>query len=238
MFFALAGRGNMVGMPRPKRVCPAGEVFHVLNRAVARLTIFEKPDDYGAFLQVLQETWQIVPLPIFALVVMPNHWHFVVRPDGDDQVSEFFRRLTVTHTMRWHAHYQTGGTGHLYQGRFKSFPVQSDEHLLRVMRYVERNPVRANLVERAEQWRWGSAWARRQRDPAVRRWLAELTDPALPRQWRAWVNKPQTEAEVAAIRHCIRRGAPFGDDRWVHSSAARLGLTTTLRPRGRPKKES
>ena len=141
-------------MPRPRRVCPAGEVFHVLNRAVERLTIFEKPEDYEAFMRVLEETWQLVPLPIFALVVMPNHWHFVVRPDDDEQVTEFFRRMTVTHTMRWHAHYQTGGTGHLYQGRFKSFPVQSDAHLLAVMRYVERNPLRANLVEYAEDWRW------------------------------------------------------------------------------------
>ena len=225
-------------MSRPKRVCPAGEVFHVLNRAVARLTIFEKPDDYDAFLRVLEETWQVVPLPIFAMVVMPNHWHFVVRPDEDDQVTEFFWRLTLTHTMRWHAHYKTGGTGHLYQGRFKSFPVQCDEHLLRVMRYVERNPLCAHLVELAEQWRWGSAWARRQNRAEAPLWLAEPSDPALPRQWRAWVNKPQTEAEVAAIRHCIRRGTPYGTDRWMRSSAARLDLGTTLRPRGRPKKES
>jgi REP element-mobilizing transposase RayT len=88
-------------MARVKRVCPAGDVFHVLNRAVARLTIFEKPEDYAAFMRVLDETWQIVPLPIFAIVAMPNHWHFVVRPTSDDQVSEFFRRLTVMHTMRY-----------------------------------------------------------------------------------------------------------------------------------------
>jgi putative transposase len=225
-------------MPRPKRVCPAGEVFHVLNRAVARLTIFEKPEDYDAFMHVVEETWTLVPLPVFAMVVMPNHWHFVVRPDEDEQVTEFFRRLTVTHTMRWHAHYKTGGTGHLYQGRFKSFPVQNDDHLLNVMRYVERNPLRANRIEQAEQWRWGSAWGRRQQGASRPTWLSLPRDPALPRQWRAWVNKPQTEAEVAAIRHCIRRSTPFGDEHWVRSSAARLGLTSTLRPRGRPKKES
>jgi len=111
-------------MPRPKRIFPAGEVFHVLNRAVARLTIFEKPEDYDAFIRTLHETWRQVPLPIFAITVMPNHWHFVVRPETDRQLTHFFRRLTLTHTMRWHAHYRTGGTGHLYQGRFKSFPVQ------------------------------------------------------------------------------------------------------------------
>ncbi len=97
-------------MARTKRICPAGEVFHVLNRAVARLTIFEKAEDYAAFMRVVQETWEIVPLPIYAMVAMPNHWHFVVRPETNNQVSEFFRRLTVMHTMRWHAHYKTGGT--------------------------------------------------------------------------------------------------------------------------------
>ncbi len=225
-------------MPRPKRVCPAGEVFHVLNRAVARLTIFEKPDDYRSFMRVLEETWTIVPLPIFAMVVMPNHWHFVVRPDADDQVSEFFRRLTVTQTMRWHAHYGTGGSGHLYQGRFKSFPVQDDRYLLAVMRYVERNPLRANLVSRAEDWSWSSAALRRPPSPSDTCWLSAPQDPPLPRQWRAWVNKPQSEAEMNAIRRSIVRGVPFGSDHWVRSSAVRLGLQSTLRSRGRPKKGS
>jgi putative transposase len=211
-------------------------VFHVLNRSVARLTLFEKPDDYDAFLRVVGETWELVPLPIFALVVMPNHWHFVVRPTDDEQVSNFFRRLALTHTMRWHAHYGTSGTGHVYQGRFKCFPVQSDEHLLTVMRYVERNPLRANLCKLAEDWRWGTALLRRVKQ--VPQWLSTPTDPPLPRQWRSHVNQPQTEAELNALRNCIRRGSPFGDERWIKSSVARLGLETTLRPRGRPRKES
>jgi len=227
----------MAIMPRRKRVCPQGEVFHVLNRAVARLTIFEKPADYDAFLRVIDETWEIVPLPIFAMVLMPNHWHFVVRPTTDDQVSEFFRRLSVTHTMRYHAHYQTSGTGHLYQGRFKSFPIQCDEHLWIAMRYVERNPLRANFVERAEDWIWSSAHLRRN-SPEQRRWLATPVDPPLPRQWRSWVNKAESEAELTALRHCIQRGLPFGDDRWVRSSIVRLGLESTARPRGRPRKET
>ena len=224
-------------MARTKRICPAGEVFHVLNRAVARLTIFEKPEDYAAFMRVVEETWEIVPLPIYAMVAMPNHWHFVVRPESSDQVSEFFRRLTVMHTMRWHAHYKTGGTGHLYQGRFKSFPIQTDGHLLTVMRYVERNAVRANFVELAEDWHWSSASARRQ--PAdERRWLAIPDEPPLPRNWRSWVNKIETEAELNSLRHSVKRGVPFGDDQWTSSSAVRLGLETTTRPRGRPKKET
>ncbi len=86
----------------------------------------------------------------------------------DRQVSEFLRWLTVTHTQRWHAQRQTSGTGHLYQGRFKSFPVESDEHLYTVLRYVERNPVRANLVQRAQDWRWSSAWRRHRGDDQAR----------------------------------------------------------------------
>lgn len=225
-------------MPRPKRICPAGEVFHVLNRSVARMTLFEKPDDYDAFLRVLEETWDRLPIPIFAMIVMPNHWHFVVRPTSDDQVSQFFRLLTVTHTMRWHAHYHTEGSGHLYQGRFKSFPVQSDEHLLKVIRYVERNPLRAKMVTGAEQWKWSSAWTRHQRSSTTSRWLALLTDPPLPRRWREWVNQPQSEAEIKAIRTCIRRGSPFGSEVWTRNSVVRLGLDSTQRPRGRPKKDS
>lgn len=158
---------------------------------------FEKPEDYAAFMRVVQETWEIVPLPVYAMVAMPNHWHFVVRPETTDQVREFFRRLTVMHTMRWHAHYKTGGTGHLYQGRFKSFPIQSDRHLLTVMRYVERNPVRANLIDLAEEWQWGSAYARR--GPAdERRWpsqtVGKLHDGMHPTQQMA------THA-VTIVRH-------------------------------------
>jgi len=208
----------------------------VLNRAVARQTIFENSEDYRAFLRVVEETWEEIPLPIFALVVMPNHWHFVVRPTTDEQVSTFFRRLTVTHTMRWHAHYHSGGTGHLYQGRFKSFPVQSDEYLFTVMRYVERNPVRAQMVERAEAWRWGSAWGRQQQGDAASRWLVPPTNPPLPRRWLAWVNEPQSEAELKALRECVRRSCPYGDEAWAKRSASRLSLESTRRPFGRPRK--
>jgi putative transposase len=135
------------------------------------MQIFEKPEDYDAFMKVVDETFQIVPLRIFSMCVMPNHWHFVVQPDDDSQVTEFFRRLTVTHTMRWHAHYKASGSGHLYQGRFKSFPVQDEEYLLWLMRYVERNALRANLVEAAEDWKWGSASLRRLAKSKRPEWL-------------------------------------------------------------------
>ena len=142
-------------MPRRARAIEGGLAYHVLNRANARLPLFKKPADYSAFEQVLEEAFEREPLRILGYCLMPNHWHLVVWPTAgaDNQVSEFMRWLTVTHTQRWHAHRHSAGTGHLYQGRFKSFPIQGDEHLYTVLRYVERNPVRANLVAQAELWR-------------------------------------------------------------------------------------
>ncbi len=221
-------------MPRRPRICPAGVCFHVLNRAVARLPLFEKEEDYQAFERVLEEAVERESLPIFAYCVMPNHWHFVVRGETDSQLSDFFRWLTHTHTMRWHAHHQTGGTGHLYQGRFKAFPIEEDDHLLSVLRYVERNPLRSNLCETAEEWLYGSAWRWAFGDAAARDLLAPWPIPR-PRQWRSNVNKPQNEQELKAICESLRRGSPFGSSQWVTQSAVRLQLEYTLRPRGRPK---
>ena len=198
-------------MPRRPRICPAGVCFHVLNRAVARLRLFEKPEDYEAFERVLGEAFKRHSLPIFAYCVMPNHWHFVVRPQTDEQLSEFFRWLTHTHTMRWHAHYHTQGTGHLYQGRFRTFAIEKDDHFLAVLRYVERNPLRANLCKRAEDWKFGSAWRIAHRDGEL---LASWPVPE-PQDWRSFVNKAQTGAELEAIRHSVVHGTPYGNKGWV-----------------------
>ena len=140
-------------MPRRLRFQPGGHVYHVLNRATARSQIFSSEQDYVAFERVLQVAGQRVPVRLLAYCVMPNHWHLLVWPQNDGDLSEYMRWLTVTHTQRWHLAHGTAGTGPLYQGRYKSFPVESDDHFYRVCRYVERNPLRANLVSRAECWR-------------------------------------------------------------------------------------
>ena len=145
-------------MPRRSRCNSGGYVYHALNRAVRRATLFRKDGDYAAFEQVLREAKDWQPMRLLGYCLMPNHWHLVLWPEHDGDLSEFLRWLTVTHTQRYHAHYHTAGTGPLYQGRFKSFPVQEDEHLRTLLRYVERNALRAGLVRRAEDWRFaGSA---------------------------------------------------------------------------------
>jgi putative transposase len=155
-------------MPRSARYAPGGYLFHVLNRAAARLPLFEKQEDFAAFMRVMTEAHREHPIRMLSCCIMPNHWHMVLWPQHDGDLTEFVRWLTHTHTMRWHAHYHTSGTGHLYQGRFKSFPIESNEHLYAVLRYVERNALRANLVKRAEDWPWSSLWVRCFGDEAAR----------------------------------------------------------------------
>ena len=145
------------------------------------------------------------------------------------------RWLTVTHTQRWHAHYHSSGTGPVYQGRFKSFPVESDEHFLTVSRYVERNALTANLVERTQDWPWSSLWRRRQRDKDAARILTAWP-VAIPTDWIRRVNRPMTKKEQESMQRCIKRGQPFGSDDWIRQTAEQLRLESTLRPPRRPRK--
>ena len=221
-------------MPRRPRVATGGLAYHVLNRRVGRLPLFEKPADYAAFERILREASERTRLRIAAYCLMPNHWHLLLWPREDGELSEVLRWITVTHTQRWHAHRHTAGTGPVYQGRFKSFPVQTDDHFLTVARYVERNALRAKLVAQAEEWPWSSLWRRMQGDPRLTTWLSEW--PVAPaRTWGAWVQQPETAAELAALRTSVQRGRPFGSAAWVVRMARRLGLEATLRPPGRPK---
>jgi putative transposase len=224
-------------MPRRARAIEGGLAYHVLNRANARLPLFKKEADYAAFERVLEEAFEREPLRIVGYCLMPNHWHLVVWPQGgaDRQVSEFMRWLTVTHTQRSQAHRHTAGTGHLYQGRFKSFPIQGDEHLYTVLRYVERNPVRADLVGRAEQWRWSSLWHWHKGDEMAQKLLSAWPFPR-PDDWLTRVNRAETKAERDALRRSVRRGQPFGSEAWTAGLLARLGLEHTVRPQGRPPK--
>jgi len=222
-------------VPRRQRTANGGFVYHVLNRAVGRARIFVTASDYEAFERVLGETKERVAVRLLAYCVMPNHWHLVLWPHGDGELSEFMRLLTVTHVQRWHAAHGTSGTGALYQGRFKAFPVEEDDHLVKVWRYVERNALRAGLVKSAQDWRWCSAWRRAHRDSGDT--LLEEGPLRFPQDWLDLLNSAQSETELKMVRDCVRRGSPCGDDRWRSEVAYRLGLTSSLRLVGRPRRK-
>ncbi|HLA84698.1 MAG TPA: transposase [Thermoguttaceae bacterium] len=220
-------------MPRTARVAPGGMLFHVLNRGVGRMQIFRAEKDYDAFHRVVEHTLRVAPIRICAYCWMPNHWHFVLWPARGGDLSRFMQRMANMHTQRWQRAKRRVGYGHLYQGRFKSFPLENDEHFYSVVRYVERNALRAGLVARAEDWKWGSLYhrARKMRGPLLGDW--PLPQPS---DWTEYVNVPQTEAELESIRRCLRRGSPYGEEAWIEQTADQLGLQSTLRPRGRPHK--
>jgi putative transposase len=210
-------------------------VFHVLNRAAGRRAIFEAEGDYLAFERVLCETLRTRPMRLLAYCLLPNHWHFVLWPERDGDLPAFMQQLTNTHVKRWKMHRQETGFGHLYQGRYRCFPVQNDEYFYHVVRYVERNALRANLVPKAEAWRWSSLGQKFDGNASTRPTLSDWPLPR-PRDWLEIVNRPQSDAELEALRRCTNRGCPYGKADWVSHTAKTLGLESTLRPKGRPRK--
>ena len=100
-------------MGRPHRAAQGGFVYHVLNRANARLPIFEKPADYESFERILEEGVERVSMRLLAYCLMPSHWHLLLWPQHDGDLSRFMAWITLTHTQRWHAHRGSAGEGHL-----------------------------------------------------------------------------------------------------------------------------
>ena len=216
-------------MPRTARASVGGLCYHVLNRGNARAEVFHDEADYRGFLELLGAAGERVPMRVLGFCLMPNHFHLVLWPRAEGELSRYLQWLLTAHVRRYHRRYRS--SGHVWQGRFKAFPIARDEHLLAVLRYVERNPLRAKLVRQAQNWPWSSLSAPRAG------FLHECPVP-LPRNWVARVNAPETVAELAALRRSANRSTPFGAPAWVRRTAARLGLEASLRPRGRPRKDA
>ena len=218
-------------MPRTARASQAGFCYHVLNRGNGRRTVFHKDGDFTAFVRLLREAGERTSMRLLAYCLMPNHFHLTVWPRRDGDLSVYVGWLLTAHVRRYHQHYHS--SGHVWQGRFRAFPIQEDDHLLTVLRYIERNPVRAGLAPRAEDWPWSSAGPARSESPGL-----DVGPVMRPPQWLAHVNQPQTEVEVEALRVSVMRNRPFGEVKWTAEAADRLGLEASLRPRGRPRKRA
>ena len=224
-------------MGRGRRVDVRGEIYHVLNRANFRSRLFKTPAHYQDFLAIVEEGLTFVPMGILAYCLMPNHWHLVLQPRADGDLAKFLRRITLTPTQRYHARTRTAGYGHVYQGRYKSFLVESDPHFLTLVRYVERNAKRAALVKRAEDWPWSSAHARVHGNEPQKKLLSPWPMPE-PRHYGPWLNESQGKEEIENIRYALQRGRPYGSEKWVAKAVAEFALESTLRNPWRPKKGS
>ena len=221
-------------MPRSPRADAGGGLYHALNRGNLRADIFKKEGDFAAFENILSEGLDRYDVELFSYQLMTNHYHLVLRPLVDGEMSRFMGWVGGTHTMRYHAHYHTSGLGHIYQQRYKSFPIQDDDHFLCVCRYVERNALRAEMVKRAEDWRWGSLWRWLQRPEPDPKLLSPWPISRLP-SWVERVNQPLSQNELYTVRLSAQRGRPLGDQRWVKSTVKKFKLESTIRPRGRPR---
>ena len=222
-------------MPRIARVDVGNEYYHVINRSNGRLKIFEDEKDYRLFEELLLDTKELVDMRILAYVFMPNHWHLLLYPKKDGDLSNFMHRLTNAHTRKVHALTGTNGSGHLYQGRYKSFLVDTDTYILGLIKYIERNPVRAKLAKHPEDWQWGSAWRRINGNQQRPRLLTPSPTP-LPHGYRMWINIPEKEDALLDIRTSVNKGVPYGRGSWVQKMVAQHKLHATLHAPGRPKK--
>jgi len=180
-------------MARRRRCFQPNSVYHLFNRGVRRAVLFETSDEYCEFEQLLIEGLHRFTIRLLAYSAMPNHWHLVVWVADGTHLQKFMHRVQSIHAQRWHARRETTGTGHVYQNRYKAVLVDSDERVRRVCRYVERNPLRARLVTRAQDWRWSSLWRRCNHCCA-----GVLTDWPfpVPMDWVEYVNRPLREEEI------------------------------------------
>ena len=221
-------------MGRPPRADEANGIYHMLNRGNRRAPIFLKSEDFEAFERMMAEALERSRIKLFAYCLLPNHWHMVVSPEVDGEMGRFGQWLGLTHTQRHHAHYRSAGEGHLYQGRFQSFPVQADHHFHAVCRYVERNAYTADLCAEPDAWRFGSLWRWAHGTPDEKSLLSAWPLPRRPK-WIEFVAAKLTDKERQAMQRSVTRGVPFGDENWVSKTVRRFGLESTLRARGRPR---
>jgi putative transposase len=220
-------------MPRTARASRGDICYHVINRGNARQAVFLGEEDYVHFETLLAKSLEHVPMRIIGYCLMPNHFHLVAWPRRDGDLSRWMQRLLTAHVRHHHARHAS--TGHIWQGRFKAFPIERDEHLMTVLRYVERNALRAGLVRKAEDWHWSSL------GPLKSHISSTFLHPGpieRPRGWNKWVNEPMNEIEEESIRRCVNREAPYGRSAWVKHTATALGLESSINSRGRPRKES
>jgi putative transposase len=218
-------------MPRPLRHAPGGFVYHVLNRANDRQLIFENQAQYEEFHDLLADGTRRTPMRVCGYCVMPNHWHLLLWPAEDGALSAYLHWVTARHSMQRRRRAATTGHGHVYQGRFKSFPVETARYYYNALKYVESNPLRAGLVSRAEEWRWSSLFERAHSKDVI------VDGPLpLPDSWVAIVNSGLRKTELETLRTSVGKNRPYGSTVWSNETASALGLDQTFHHRGRPRK--
>lgn len=194
-------------MPTRPSADHSGPTYHVVNRAVFGQLLYENFGEYLAYVRLMAHVLHPSPIELFAFCLMPNHVHLLLRTPTEADLSAFMQRLTMTHALRLRGWRGTRGRGAVYQGRFKASLVANETYFFRAVRYVERNPVRAGIVERAEDWMWSSA------SPTAILQGVRLARWPLPRprNWQAYVNDVEPRADLDFMRLRVQRRERIAD---------------------------
>ena len=219
-------------MPRIARGETAGGIYHIINRGNMRMQVFDDGDDYEYFLALVKQGFKREKIELHAYCLMPNHFHLLVVPKYEKSLSRAMQWIMTSHVRHYHKKNKT--SGHVWQGRYKSFIVQQESYYHTVIRYIEANALRAGLVKEAQEWMYGSLAERLYQVRAM------LDEPyvELDRSWKDEVNTAMRKSELRKIRNSVNRQAPLGLEAWQIETATRYGLLSTLNNRGRPRKSA
>jgi putative transposase len=225
-------------MARLARIVIPGVAHHVTQRGNRRQEVFFGDEDYAAYCDLVAASCRAQDVECLAWCLMPNHVHLILRPSAADGL-----RAALAEAHRRYArriNFARGWTGYLFQGRFASFPMD-DAHLMVAVRYVELNPVKAKLAQRAEDWPWSSARAHVTGKPDGLIDLAALA--ALHRNWRAMLRHGLEAGDVdpaveAAIEAHERTGRPWGAESFVRRLESETGRALARRKPGPKKREN
>lgn len=227
-------------MPRAPRISLEGLVYHVINRGNNRQDVFRDEEDFDTYLKTVIRFKEKYSFKLYGYCLMNNHTHLVLEPVKPNTLSKIIQSITLSHIRLYHSKYKS--SGHLWQGRFKNPIIQTDEYLLQCLKYIELNPVKANIVARPQDYRWSSykfhAFGKDEpklldKDPAYLS-LAD-TDTARQKAYQSFMGSEQDESIVERIRKSISSDSILGSDGFIDSLRERLDLVKP-RPRGRPRK--
>ncbi|MDD5548058.1 MAG: transposase [Sulfurovaceae bacterium] len=218
-------------MPRIPRGESVGGIYHIINRGNMRMQVFNDAEDYEYFLNLLEIAAKREKVEIHAYCLMPNHFHLLLVPTQPNSLSRLMQWVMTSHVRYYHKKNKT--SGHIWQGRYKSFIVEKESYYITLMRYIEANAKRAKLIRNAEDWDYGSLMEREYRHRKL------LSEPyvALYEDWAEHVNTPMRKGELHDIRNSVNRQAPLGSELWQIETATKHGILSTLNQRGRPRKD-
>jgi len=218
-------------MPRIPRGETVGGIYHIINRGNMRMRVFDDMEDYEYFLELLKKASKRENVEVHAYSLMPNHFHLLLVPKEPNSLSRLMQWVMTSYVRYYHKKNKT--SGHIWQGRYKSFMVEKESYYIKLIQYIEANALRAKLSRRAEDWDYGSLMERVQKHRTM------LSEPyiALDDEWVEYVNRPLNEGELHTIRNSVNRQAPLGNEKWQVETATKYGLLSTLNERGRPRKD-